>query len=292
MKKSKVVVISLIAVLFLSSCTSLARKERPYFHFQGMVQSGTIVATVDAVSESALVASAFGELSEFAHRAKRVSLAITPIRDDYPLAPDGLDTYGVVEGDFPRFLLNTGMMYSRELSQKGNKDGLSWFSQKSGPVSLYTPRNDELLFTNGSYEDAYASYKARQRLIPDEMALQMANASIAIYAFEPETFFDLGLNLPQSVFQQASEVLLLIHQVDGRYTADAYITMDSAKLAATLSQMVRSGYLARLKKEKIPFKIAELKLMFLLEEDLVTIVQMPLSEEQMQQIHQGLTGLL
>ena len=292
MKKGKVGIVILIVVLFLSSCTSLARRERPYFHFQGMVQSGTIVATVDAVAESALVASAFGELSEFANRAKRVSLAIRPASGAFPLEEDDLDAYGVVEGDYSRFLLNTGMMYSRDLSQKGNKDGLSWFSQKKGPLSLYTPKNDELLFTNGSYEEAYASYKARQRLITDEMALQMANASIAIYAFEPETFFDLGLNLPQSVFQQAREVLMLIHQVDGYYTADAYITMDSAKLASTLSQMVRSGYLARLKKDKIPFKIAELKLMFLLEEDLVTIVQMPLSEEQMQQIHQGLTGLL
>lgn len=85
---------------------------------------------------------------------------------------------------------------------------------------------------------------------------------------------------------------MFIHQEDGVYTADAYITMDSVKLASTLSQMVRSGYLARLKKDKIPFKIAELKLMFLLDEDLVTIVQMPLSAEQMQMVKQSLTGVL
>ncbi len=291
MKKSKVVVVSLIVVLFLSSCASLAKKELPYFHFQGMAKSGTIVATVDADAEPALVASAFGDLAEFASRAKRVSLSLTP-SEAYPLDPDALVAYGVVEGDFPRFLLNTGMMYSRELRQKSNAAGLSWFSQKKGAMSLYTPKNDELLFTNGSYEDAYASYKGKERLIPNEMAARMANASIALYAFEPETFFDLGLNLPQSVFQQASEVLLLVHQREGQYTADAYITMETEKLASTLSQMVRSGYLARLKRDKIPFKIAELKLMFLLEGDLVTIVEMPLSADQMQTLTQGLTGAL
>jgi len=94
------------------------------------------------------------------------------------------------------------------------------------------------------------------------------------------------------VFQQSREVLLLIHQEEGIYTIDAYIQMETAKLATTLSQMVRSGYLARLKKDKIPFKLAELKLMFLLDEDLVTIMQMPLSDEQMLMLKQSLTGVL
>ncbi len=292
MKKSKAVVLSICIVLFLTSCASLGKRERPYFNFQGMAQSGSIVATVDASAEPALVASAFGELTEFAKRAKRVSLSLTPTNATYPLEQDALAAYGVVEGDYPRFLLNTGMMYSRELSQKSNADGLSWFNQKDGPLSLYTPRNDELIFTNGAYEDAYASYKARQRLITDEMALLMANASIALYAFEPETFFDLGLNLSQAVFQQAREVLLLINQEEGIYTIDVFIQMESPKLATTLSQMVRSGYLARLKKDKIPFKIAALRLMFLLDEDLVSIVEMPLSEEQMLLLKQSLTGVL
>ncbi len=292
MKKSKIVVLSICIVLMLSSCASLTKRERPYFHFQGMAQNGSIVATVDAVAEPELVASAFGDLTEFANRARRVSLSLTPINDTYPLEQDALAVYGVVEGDYPRFLLNTGMMYAKELSPKSNLDGLSWFNQNDGPLNLYTPKNDELVFTNGSYERAYISYKTRQRLINDEMALQMANASIALYAFEPETFFDLGLNLPQSVFQQAREVLLLINQDEGSYTVDAFITMETPKLATTLSQMVRSGYLARLKKDKIPFKIAELKLMFLLDEDLVTIMQMPLSEEQMLLLKQSLTGVL
>ncbi|NBK20562.1 MAG: hypothetical protein EOM68_00875 [Spirochaetia bacterium] len=292
MKKGKVVVLSVCIVLFFSSCASLAKKERPYYHFQGMAQSGVLVATVDAIAEPELVASAFGSLTEFAKRARRVSLSLTPTNDTYPLDQPSLAAYGVVEGDYPRFLLNTGMMYARELSQKGNADGLSWFSQKDGPLSLYTPKNDELVFTNGSYESAYASYKARQRLITDEMALQMADASIALYAYEPQTFFDLGLNLPQSVFQQAREVLLLVHQGQGTYTIDAFIQMETPKLANTLSQMVRSGYLARLKKDKIPFKIADLKLMFLLDEELVSIVEMPLSEEQMQMLKQSLTGAL
>jgi hypothetical protein len=292
MRKSKAVIVSLLLVLLLSSCATLAKRERPYYHFQGMAQKGVIVVTVDALAEPDLVASAFGDLQEFSKRAKRVSLSLLPTTGEYPATPESLNAYGVVEGDYPKFLLNTGMMYAKELAKKSNKDGLMWFSQKDGPLSLYTPKNNALIFTNGEYESAYASFEKKEVLIPDEIASRMANASIALYSLEPETFFDLGLNLPQSIFQQAVEVLLLINKANGLYTVDAYITMESPKLASTLSQMVRSGYLARLKKEKIPYTIAELKQMFLLEEDLVTIQQMRLGEEQMQLLKQSLTGLL
>ncbi len=89
-------------------------------------------------------------------------------------------------------------------------------------------------------------------------------------------------------------MLLLINQKeDGGYSLDAYITMDTPpKLATTLSQMVRTGYLARLKREKVPFKIADLMKMFLIEDDLVTIKHMDLGEEQMDNLKQSLSGLL
>lgn len=290
--KSKVVAILLVVVIFLTSCTTLAKKALPYFQFQGMAEPGVIVVSVDALSEKDLVASAFVGLDEFARRASRVSLALSPKSTAYPLETADLGVWGVVDGDYPRFLLNTGMMYARELSQKASETGLSWFSQKKGPISLYTPKNDQLLFTNGSYEDAYGKYSQKRLLLGNDMAAMMANASIAVYAREPETFFDLGLDLPETVITQAKEMVLLINQAEGKYTLDAYITMDTPKLANTLSQMVRSGYLARLKKDKIPFKIADLMKQFMIENDLVTIKNMELSDEQMQTLRQGLTGVL
>ena len=292
MKQTKVVVVILCTMLFLSSCASLGKREEPYYHFQGMAQSGAIVATVDLSAEPDLVVAAFGGVEEIANRAQRLSVSLVPTNDEYPLEPEALVASGVIEGDFPSFILNTGMMYVRDLTRVSNDDGLSWFTQKQGSLSMHAPKNNVLVFTNGEYESAYASYKDRNRFITNEVAQRMANASFALYAFEPETFFDLGLNLPQSVFQQARVVLLLVHNGDGIYTINAYITMENQKLATTLSQMVRSSYLGRLKKEKISFKIADLKLMFLLEDDLVTIEQMPLSEEQIQLLKQSLTRVL
>jgi hypothetical protein len=68
--------------------------------------------------------------------------------------------------------------------------------------------------------------------------------------------------------------------------------MDTTRLASTLSQMVRTAYLARLKREKIPYTIADLMKMFLIEDDRVTIKQMELGEEQMQALRQSLGGML
>jgi len=47
-----------------------------------------------------------------------------------------------------------------------------------------------------------------------------------------------------------------------------------------------------LKREKIPYTIADLMKMFLIEDDRVTIKQMELGEEQMQALRQSLGGML
>lgn len=284
---------TLILVLF-TSCASTARREAPpYYDFQGMAQPGVIVVTVDALKEPELVKSAFEGLDEFARRAQRVSLSLTPTSDDYPLASDALQVYGVVEGDYPRWLMNTGMMYARELSRTTTTDGLEYFTQKSGDFSLYAPRNNRLLFTNGAYEEAYGSFISRGQTIDLNTAIDMTQASIAVYVAEPTTFFDLGLDLPESVIKQAKVMLLLIHQKpEGGYSLDAFITMETPRLATTLSQMVRTGYLARLKRDKIPYKISDLMKMFLLEEDRVTIKHMDLGDEQMQLLRDSLGGML
>ncbi len=283
-----------LVMVLLSSCATTTRMVEPYYDFQGMADPGVIVITVDAVKEQALIETAFSDLQEFANRAERVSLALKPMDNTYPLDVAGLDATGVVQGDYPKWLINTSMMYAKGMQQMYDANGeLEYFQQKDGTLSLYAPNNDKLLFSTDSYADAYASYSKKQRLIDLDIAQQMLGANIAIYVAEPETFFDLGLDLPASVITQAKVMMLLINQgEDGKYSLDAYITMDTAKLANTLSQMIRTGYLTRLKRDKVSFKIADLMQMFLIKDDLVTIKHMDLGDEQMNALKQSLTGML
>ncbi|NCC12343.1 MAG: hypothetical protein EOM32_03110 [Spirochaetia bacterium] len=282
-----------LAVVFLSSCATTRAPKVPYFDFQAMGEEGVIVVTVDAVKEQEMVALAFSGLDEFARRAERVSLSLKPGSPAYPLEMETIEAYGVIKGDYPKFLINTGMLYASELEKQTTNDGVSYFTQKEGPISLHVPKRDTLLFTNASYEKAYERFDSKQTLIDLETALSMADASLAVYALEPSTFFDLGLDLPDTVITQAKVMLLLINRDEqGLYSLDAFITMDTPKLANTLSQMVRTGYLARLKREKVPYKISDLMKMFLIEDDLVTIKHMELGEEQMALLKKSLTGLL
>ncbi len=79
-------------------------------------------------------------MQEFAARAERISLSLTPRLDTYPLEVEELDAYGVVEGDYPKWLANTSMMYSRELKRQYAQDDLTYFQQKEGELSIYAPQ--------------------------------------------------------------------------------------------------------------------------------------------------------
>ncbi|HBO36905.1 MAG TPA: hypothetical protein DD633_10235, partial [Sphaerochaeta sp.] len=107
-----------LAVVVLSSCATVSQKGRPYYDFQAMGEENVIVVTIDASKEQELVQAAFSDLEEFARRSRRVSLALKPTSDAYPLEADAISAYGVVEGDYPKFLINTGMMYAKELERK------------------------------------------------------------------------------------------------------------------------------------------------------------------------------
>jgi hypothetical protein len=292
MKNYRLLAVAAIFTLLLSSCANVGRKARPAYRFQGMADPGSIVVTVDAGKEPDIVASAFAQMDEFASRTERISVSVKPGTDGYPLEGEDLSFYGILEGDFSRFLVNTALIYSSEVTREENSEEVYWFRQDSGPLSFAAIRNGEVLFTDGSYASAYAEVHDPVVRIDDATAAMMADASIALYAEDPETFFDLGLGLPASAVKQIRRIVLLVNESEEGHVLDAYITMDTSKLAGTLSQLVRTGYLARLKKEKIPFSIPELMKMFSIEDDLLTIEGMAVTDEQLGLLKQNLNGFV
>ncbi|MCK9548893.1 MAG: hypothetical protein M0Q37_10325 [Sphaerochaeta sp.] len=295
MARAKVVLLTgaiMMALVFTSCATALVKRVPPR-PIQLMAEEGTIVIAVDAVRERELVALAFDGMEELGGRSRRVSLALQGKGDGYPMAFDDVSMWAVIEGDYPSFLVNTALMYVPALRRHEVEGGPTWFSHKTTPLSLRAVGKDTILLTDGDYETAYRRYKGGGVLLDSETARVMEHASIGIYALRPKTFFDLGLDLPQSVFEQAETVLLLLDD-DGEegYLADAIITMQSEKGASTLSQMVRSGYIARLRKEGKAVNIAALRQMFLLEGDQVTIHRMEVPGEQLSELKNHLVGII
>lgn len=287
----RLVTFSVATLLLLASCATVGRPSVEGRPIQRMAERGVVVIAIDAQKERELLMTALGGIEELGRRSDRISLALRSDSDEYPLSLDTLDGWAVIEGDFPKLLTNTALKFAPQLAQQ-KSGGASWFSHTESDLSLRTISKDTILATTGGWEETLDRYYTPILLLGEQEATMMEEAAIALWAREPKTFFDLGLELPQSVFTQSETVLVLIDRDEaGSYWTDAYITMQTPKGAQTLSQMVRSGYLAKLKREGRTFQIAELREMFLLEDDRVVIKHMDLSEDQMQQLYQSLATL-
>ncbi len=281
-----------MALLFTSCATVFVKREvpRPLCLMGG---EGSIVITVDALKERDLLSVLFDGVDELGARSRRISLEMQGGDDSYPLDPSALSMWGFLEGDFPSFLVNTVLMYVPTFSRHEVEGGPTWFSQKDGPLSLRAVKKDAILLTDGDYETAYRRYKEGPLLLDEETTRLLEGASIGIYALRPKSFFDLGLDLPQSAFAQAETVVLLLENGgEGAYSADAVITMQSEKSASTLSQLVRSGYIAQLRKEGRTVNIAALREMFLIEGDRVMIKGMELPAQQLAELKRSLIGII
>lgn len=295
MKRAGVLLLTgciVITVLFTSCATSFVKRVPPR-PVSLMGEEGNIVITVDALKERELVSLVFDGIDELGARSRRISLELKGRDDRYPLDLSALSMWALLEGDYPSFLVNTALMYVPSLTRHEVEDGPTWFSQKEGPISLRALRKDAILLTDGDYEAAYRRYKGGEVLLDEETTRLLESASIGIYALRPKTFFDLGLDLPQSVFEQSETVVLLLEKRDdGSYGVDAIITMQSEKGASTLSQMVRSGYIAQLRKEGKAVNIAALREMFLIEGDRVMIKAMDLPPDQLTELKRSLVGII
>ncbi len=294
MKKGSLIsILAVLVLLVFSSCATTARERVHIRPIQMMGKSETIVISVDLEKEEDLLAAVLGAGNPLQQRAKRISIAATPQSDVYPLAGDALEFWAVVEGKFPRLVTNTALSYSREFLKAEDVTGRTYFTEKSGPLSIRAVQPNTLLLTDGSYDEAYTHFRSGEITIDAETAERMENAALSIWVKEPKTFFDLGLGLSQSVFAQAESVLILLDRgSDGAYRLDAVITMTGSKDANTLSQMVRSGYIAKLRTAGERVAIAELREIFLLEDLQVIIQQLSLGESEVADLKISLQGIL
>ncbi|MFA5447922.1 MAG: hypothetical protein WC233_06560 [Sphaerochaeta sp.] len=289
----QLVTVGIVAILLFASCATGGSRRVEHRPIQLMGGPNAMVISVDAEREAQLLEAVLGDMGSLADRISRVSIAMTPHSDAYPISLEDAQLWAVIEGDFPRFLVNSALIYVPGFKRQEASDGRTYFTQKDGNLSVRAVGNNSLIVTTGDYEEAYRSYRSRDPLIDEEIATLMESSSIALWAEEPKTFFELGLELPQEIFLQADSVLFLLdHDEADQYWVDAYITMKGAKEANTLSQMVRSGYVARLRREKQTVNIAALREMFLLDDLQVIIRQMELQDQELAQLKESLVGIL
>ena len=287
MKKTKVVILTLFVVVLLGGCATTTVRKRPAFTIEELPTHQTILVTT---GDPGIIQTVLPDLTD---RSERISVVIEPGDEAYPLNLEASRIYGVMETTYSRVAMNTALMWSSKTKKDAHEDA-SYFQMKESDLELYSPRNGKILFTLDDYPAVYQQFMERdEEILPPEIAERMKQSAIALYAENPKTFFDLNLGISEEVIRQSESILLLFEKgEENTYVLNAFITMGDEKKAKTLSQMVRSGYIANLKKAKQSYVIAELMKMFLLDGQLVTIKGITIQKDELFKILSGFDGLL
>ncbi|MFA5698472.1 MAG: hypothetical protein WC954_01920 [Sphaerochaeta sp.] len=287
MTRTKASLLTLLIVFLLSGCATTEVRKPVTFSLDHLPTDQTILVTT---KDQALIQTL---IPDFGEKSERLSLVIEPSSSAYPIDLETSRIYGVLETTYPKVAVNTALLWSSKTTKQGSDD-LPFFRMKKSPLELYSPKNGKVLFSLGEYSLAYALLSAPSgKILPADIAPLMKESAIALYAENPQTFFDLDLGLSEEVIRQSESILLLFDEKEeNTYALHALITMEDEKKAKTLSQLVRSGYLANLKKANKSYVLSELMKMFLLDGQVVTIKGIEIEKDDLFKILSTLDSFL
>ncbi|MGN1163381.1 MAG: hypothetical protein ACI4S4_01105 [Candidatus Ornithospirochaeta sp.] len=299
MKKYILPSLTLLIVLFLSSsCASRASFQGEYW-FQALGEEGEFVLTADVErfrkGEGSEIVDPSLFSSSVASRAERISLSLIGENDDeeiYPLPFSYFMTGGAVEGNFPKFVVNSSLKFSGY--QKVKENGIVRY--RGDGNSIYAPFKDLILFTNGDYDYLYRkTIEERVKRIDDETASYMASSLFSVYVFEPETLVDIGFDIPKTVLSEMTRTCLLFDEKEGELVMSGRIETTSDGTARALSTLFKNQIVQEKRRNGEKLDTKALSGMFATEGNVVGIFYFPLSgkmkEKARELMNEGIGGL-
>ncbi len=286
MKKLSNLLLSFFVLIFLMSCTTtkFLNPETEVVPLQSLADEGDTILLIDATKESELVKSLLGD--DIGSRAKEITLEIIPKNDDYPL--EEFEYNAVIEGDFPYFTTNFALTHFSDYT-KVLEDSKAYYKNEDTEVGVI--HKNMVGASSTSYLDLVDVVDSKKVNVDSLTAIEMYDANFALYSIKPKTLFDFGLGLNSSMISHFDSILFLINEnEENSMSLDAQFEVDSQSNASTLERLIKSGYTATLKKagEKLDFSL--LKLMFSRNDNVVNIIEMPLSEEQVALLKQTINS--
>ena len=230
----KKVLLPVFILILLTSCVHHTPFTSEYF-YQALGESGEIVMTADTekIKDGELdgIVDESLKSNTVVKKSTRISASLMPDENGYV-------TSGAIEGNISSFTTNAAMAISSAFTKE--KDGsIKWYTDSS--ISLYSPQNGVLLFTDGDYPEFYRrSYSEREMEIDDETASLMASAALSVYIFEPGSLTALGFEIPDTVTAEMTQTCLLINRKDGELKLSGYINTTSDGTARALNTLLRN----------------------------------------------------
>lgn len=283
MKTVKYLIGATLILASLISCTTtnVVSPENNIVPIQSIAKDGDTLLVINANSEKELVSSFLG--STISKRAERVTVAISPKTDNYPLTDFNVNA--VLEGDFPSFL--SKVLLSNTSSAMEREDGYPYYIVDNNQVGVL--KSNMIGFSTDSYASLALAIDEKNNYISKEDVINLYNGDIGFFALKPKTVFDLGLGLTQPMIQHMDSIMIIVNTGEENLL-DATFNLDSEDSAATLNKMVKLGYVSQLKKSGDKLDYAVLKIMFTTDGDIVKIVGMPLTSEQMNGLTESISN--
>lgn len=281
--------IAVLLTALLASCTNTHVFEDGYY-FQAMGEEAEIVVTVDTQKARAARPSILGVddslLTSLLDKSTRVSVSLSKDEysedDPYPADISSMNVSGAVEGDYSKFMINTGLGFSKEFS-KVKEDGVKFYTDKENSIEVASPTSGVILFTNDSYPDLYdRTIRNRVINISAEKAALIGESVMGLYVRSPRTMIQLGFEIPLTVIVQMSDAVMYVVEKEGVFYLNADITMKSDSLAKTLNTLLRNQVVAEIKRNggKPDFKV--LGQQYMADGDRVLIRDREMSESDLQ----------
>ncbi len=276
-------------ILILSGCVHNSPfVDSDEYFFQAMGKDSEIVITADTEKlkekKPELFETGSGVLDEMFDRSTRFSISfykdVYSESDPYPADLSSFDFYGGLEGNYGSFTINTALSWSKAF-HKEKQDGVKYYTDDGGTISLAVPESGLLLFASDDYVQAYLdTVKERFIHIPDDTARLMGESLMGIYVRSPRTMIYLGFELPYSVLAQMEDAVLYIVEKDGVYYLNADIRMQSGSLATTLQTLLRNQVVGELRRQGLRPDYTVLGRQYLSDGELVMVRDFELSDEQ------------
>ena len=262
--KKRILLYCVIVLLILTSCTHTHEFKDGYY-FQAMGEDSEIVVTVDTQKAREVRPTLLGVndslLSSILDKSSRISVSLTKDEykedDPYPADIASMNISGAIEGDYSKFIINTGLGFSKDFS-KVKEDGVKYYTNSENTIELGSPTSGVILFSNDSYKELYdTTIKNRVIKISDEKAALIGESVMGLYVRSPQTMIALGFEIPLSVIVQMSDAVIYVVEKDSVFYLYADITMKSSSLAKTLNTLLRNQVVAEIKRqgEKPDFKV-------------------------------------
>ena len=159
--KKRILLYCVIVLLILTSCTHTHEFKDGYY-FQAMGEDSEIVVTVDTQKAREVRPTLLGVndslLSSILDKSSRISVSLSKDEykedDPYPAYIASMNISGAIEGDYSKFIINTGLGFSKDFS-KVKEDGVKYYTNSENTIELGSPTSGVILFSNDSYKELY-----------------------------------------------------------------------------------------------------------------------------------------